>query len=61
MSSVLKDGSIKSSLDGGGHFRKRRIHVQRPKERKRATWYSEVVKGIGAGISKGDWQTKPEK
>lgn len=54
-------GSFKSSLDQRGHFRKRRIHVQRPKERKWATWYSEIVKEIGAEISKGDWQTKPEK
>lgn len=38
------------------------MRVQRPKERKRGVWNSEVVSGIGVGmVSKGNWQTRPEK
>lgn len=35
--------------------------LQRPQERKRGLWNSEVVRGIGVQISKGAWQTRPEK
>lgn len=47
-------------IDAKVHSRKR-LHLQRPKERKGSMWNHEVVNGIWVGLSKGDWQTGPEK
>lgn len=52
----LTELQMQKGIPGSGH-----CIFPRPQERKKGLWNSEVVRGIGVQISKGAWQTRPEK